>query len=116
MSLLRKDQQQIKSQVKPQTAARRESWEDSMKNVFLLLVVSALVVTLGFAQTPAVDGNTDRASVDGCLGGTEGNYTVAEDGTGQSFKITTSTVDLKAHLGHAVKLVGAPQIFLCRMK
>jgi len=32
------------------------------------------------------------------------SYTLAEDGTSQSFKITTSTVDLKAHVGHNVEL------------
>lgn len=76
-----------------------------MKRVFLLMVVSALLVTLGFAQTPD-SSNTDQANVKGCLGGSDGNYTVAEDGTGQIFKITTSSVDLKPHLGHDVKLTG----------
>jgi hypothetical protein len=77
-----------------------------MKRVFLLMVVSALLVTLGFAQTPAAGNNTDTANVKGCLGGSDGNYTVAEDGTRQTFKITTSSVDLKPHLGHEVKLIG----------
>src|ERR1700680_4233122 len=77
-----------------------------MKRVLLLMVVSALLVTLGFAQTPAASSNTDTATIKGCLGGSDGNYTVAEDGTRQIFKITTSSVDLKAHLGHDVKLIG----------
>ena len=77
-----------------------------MKRVFLLMVVSALLVTLGFAQTPDARSNTDQANVKGCLGGSDGNYTVAEDGTRQIFKITTSSVDLKPHLGHDVKLTG----------
>jgi hypothetical protein len=74
-----------------------------MKRVFLLMVISVLLVTLGFAQA-LDDSNTDQANVKGCLGGSDGNYTVAEDGTGQIFKITTSSVDLKPHLGHDVKL------------
>jgi hypothetical protein len=77
-----------------------------MKRVFLLMVVSALLVTLGFAQTPDAGSNTDQANIKGCLGGSDGNYTVAEDGTRQIFKITTSGVDLKPHLGHDVKLIG----------
>ncbi len=77
-----------------------------MKRVFLVMVVSAMLVTLGLAQTPDASGNTGPASVKGCLGGSEGNYTVVEDGTGQLFKITSSSIDLKAHLGHDVKLTG----------
>jgi hypothetical protein len=77
-----------------------------MKNVFLLMVVSALLVTLGFAQTPDAGSNTSVANVSGCLGGSDGAYTVTEDGTHQVFKITTSSVDLKPHLGHDVKLIG----------
>src|ERR1700674_1737476 len=77
-----------------------------MKKVFLLMVVSGLLVTRGFAQTPNAGGNADQANVKGCLGGSDGNYTVAEDGTRQIFKITTSSVDLKPHLGHDVTLIG----------
>jgi hypothetical protein len=77
-----------------------------MKRVFLLMFVSALLVTLGFAQTPSAGSKTDQASVKGCLGGSDGNYTVVEDGTRQIFKITTSSVDLKPHLGHDVQLTG----------
>jgi hypothetical protein len=77
-----------------------------MKRVFLLIVVSALLVALGFAQTPAATGITDQINIKGCLGGSDGNYTVAEDNTGQIFKITTSSADLKPYVGQEVKLVG----------
>ena len=77
-----------------------------MKRVFLVMVVSAMLVTLGFAQTPNAGSSTDPATVKGCLGGSDGNYTVAEDGSRQIFKITTSSVDLKPHVGHDVKLAG----------
>ena len=77
-----------------------------MKRVFLLMVVSGLLVTLGLAQTPDAGSNTDQANVKGCLGGSDGNYTVAEDGTRQILKITSSSVDLKPHLGHDVNLIG----------
>ena len=77
-----------------------------MKKAFLIIVVPALLVALGFAQTPAASSNTDQTNIRGCLGGSDDNYTVAEDNTGQIFKITTSSVDLKPHLGHDIKLVG----------
>jgi hypothetical protein len=94
-----------KSQAKIQTAARRESSEDSMKKAFLLIVVPALLVALGFAQTPAASINPDQ-TIKGCLGGSDGNYTVVEDGTGHILKITSSSVDFKQHLGHEVTLIG----------
>jgi len=77
-----------------------------MKSIFPLMVVPVLLVTLGFGQTPAPSSNTDQASIKGCLGGTDGNYTVVEDGTAQTFKITTSAVDLNSHLGHDVEVIG----------
>jgi hypothetical protein len=77
-----------------------------MKNVLLSIVAPALLVTLGFAQTPAPNSGPAQASVKGCLGGSDGSYTVAQDGTAQTFKITSSTVDLKPHLGHDVELIG----------
>ena len=77
-----------------------------MKRALLVMVLSAMLVTLGFAQTPDTGSNTDPTNVKGCLGGSDGNYTVVENGTGQIFKITTSSVDLKPHLSHEVQLVG----------
>jgi hypothetical protein len=77
-----------------------------MKKIFLLMVVPVLLVTLGFGQTPAPDSNPDQSSVKGCLGGSDSNFTVAEDGTTQTFKITSSTVDLKPHVGHDVEIIG----------
>ena len=77
-----------------------------MKKAFLLIVTSALLVSLGFAQTPPAGSNTDQVNVKGCLGGSDGNYTVTEDGTRQIFKITTSAVELKLHVGHDVELIG----------
>ncbi|MGA8618931.1 MAG: hypothetical protein WB660_10505 [Candidatus Sulfotelmatobacter sp.] len=77
-----------------------------MKKALLLIVLPALLATLGFAQTPAPSTNTDQTTIKGCLGGSDGNYTVVEDNTGHIFKITTSTVDLKPHLSHEVALIG----------
>jgi hypothetical protein len=77
-----------------------------MKNMFLLIVVPVLLVTLGFGQAYSPSSNTDQASIKGCIGGSDGNYNIAEDGTTQTFTITSSTVDLKAHVGHDVEVVG----------
>ena len=76
-----------------------------MKRALLLIVVPALLVALGFAQTPAASVNTDL-TIKGCLGGSDGNYTVVEDSTGHIFKITTTSVDFKQDLGHDVALIG----------
>ena len=81
-----------------------------MKRAFLLIAALALLVALGFAQTPAASINTDQTTIKGCLGGSDGNYTVVEDNTGHIYKITTSSVDLKALLSHAVILIGQTTI------
>jgi hypothetical protein len=77
-----------------------------MKKAFLLFVLPALLVTLAFAQTPAASSDTDQTTIKGCLGGSDGNYTVVEDNTGHIFKITSSTADLKPHLNHDITLIG----------
>ncbi len=77
-----------------------------MKRIFLLIVIPALLVAMGFAQTPAASGNTDQINVKGCVAGSDGNYTVAENNTGKIFKITTSSTDLKAYVGQDVNLTG----------
>ncbi len=76
-----------------------------MKKAFLLMVVPALLAALAFAQTPAAD-NTDQTNIKGCLAGSSGNYTIAEDNTGHILKISGSSVDLKPHVGHDVALIG----------
>jgi hypothetical protein len=77
-----------------------------MKKTFLLIFVPALLVTMGFAQAPAASGNADPMNVKGCVGGSDGNYTVLENNTGKTFKITTSSTDLKAFVGQDVNLTG----------
>jgi len=73
-----------------------------MKRALLLIVAPVLLVALAFAQTPA-SMNTDQI-IKGCLSGSEGNYTVTQNNTGHVFKIATSSVDLKPHVGHDVTL------------
>lgn len=81
-----------------------------MKNIFPLIAAPVLMVTLGFGQTSAPSSNAAPASIKGCLAGTEGKYTLAEDGTTQTFKISSSTIDLKAHVGHDVELIGQKSV------
>lgn len=77
-----------------------------MKRAFLWMIVPALLIAIGFAQAPAPSLKTEQSNIKGCLGGSDPNYTVVENNTGHTFKITTSTVDLKPHLGHDVTLIG----------
>jgi hypothetical protein len=76
-----------------------------MKRALLLIAVLALLVAQGLAQTPAASPSPDQTNIKGCLGGSDGNYSVVEDNTGRLFKITTSSFDLKPHLGHDVALI-----------
>jgi hypothetical protein len=77
-----------------------------MKRAFLWMVVPALLIALGFAQIPAPSTKTEQTNIQGCLGGSDPNYTLVEDNTGFTFKIANSSVDLKPHLGHDVTLIG----------
>jgi hypothetical protein len=76
-----------------------------MKRVFLVMVVSVLLASFGFAQTPDPGSNADQISIQGCLGGFDGSYTVTENGSRQIFKLT-GAIDLQAHVGHDVELTG----------
>jgi len=77
-----------------------------MKNVLLLIAAPVLLVTLGFGQTPTPSSNPGQDSLKGCLGGSDSKYTVAQDGTTETYRITSSAVDLKPHLGHDVEIIG----------
>jgi hypothetical protein len=77
-----------------------------MKRACLLIVVPALLVALGFAQTPTASSNPAPTSIKGCLGGSDGNYTLTEDNTGHNFKLAPASVDLKPFLGQSVALIG----------
>ena len=78
-----------------------------MKNMLLPIVVTVLLVTAALGQSPAPSPSTDPASLKGCLSGSDDNFTVAEDGTSQVFKITSSAVDLKPYVGQDIAVTGA---------
>jgi hypothetical protein len=48
---------------------------------------------------------TSANSVEGCLSGSDGNYTLT-DQTGTSYKLTGDTAKLSEHIGHEVKIAG----------
>jgi hypothetical protein len=78
-----------------------------MKNILLLCTALVALLSLSLAQTPAPVAMTlTAASIKGCLSGSDGAYTVAQDGSTQTFKISASSVDLKPHIGHQVELTG----------
>jgi len=77
-----------------------------MKRACLLIVLPALLVALAFAQTPMASSNPAPTSIKGCLGGSDGNYTLTEDNTGHNFKLAPGSVDLKPFLGQSVALIG----------
>jgi hypothetical protein len=55
---------------------------------------------LGFAQTPAA--SITRPDQHWVAWVAHGNYTIAQENTGHTFKVTSSSGDLKAHLDHNV--------------
>lgn len=57
------------------------------------------------APTPATGEHSGQMSVQGCLQGSGGNYTLtADDGT--TYQLTGQTSDLSAHVGHEVQITG----------
>ncbi len=61
------------------------------KRLFLLIAPPFLLATLAYSQTPAPsvpvsDTKSDKINLKGCVGGTDPDYTIAEDQTGGSSK------------------------------
>lgn len=82
-----------------------------MKNILRLTAVPVLLASLAFGQassgkTTTTATTTDPTSIKGCLAGSPGSYSLTQDGSPQSFKITTSAVNLRPHVGHDVELTG----------
>lgn len=60
------------------------------------------------AQSPASSAATATAtsSIQGCLGGTTGNYVLTQDNTGTTFKLSGDDSTMKDHVGHEVQVSG----------
>ncbi len=84
-----------------------------MKKIIFCLSLGVMCASLALAQDPAtapsaapVDSNASAGSVQGCLSGSDGNYTLTQDGTKATFNVAGSDNLLKQHVGHEVALTG----------
>src|SRR5260370_14234092 len=76
-----------------------------------LLLLSVLLLGVSWAaaqnypsqKTPTGAGS--ETTVQGCLGGSDGNYTLT-DKNGTSFHLTADTAKLSEHVGHEIKVTG----------
>jgi hypothetical protein len=86
-----------------------------MKKTLFCLSVGVICSAMALAQdttTPAqsttataVDSNA--SSIQGCLSGSDGNYTLTQDGTGTTYKLVGMEPQLKKHVGHEVAITGS---------
>ena len=78
----------------------------------LLLIPVLLATTWALAQTSQTapgqmgKGDASQTSVQGCLNGSNGNYTLT-DKTGTTYQLTGSSADLKSHVGQQVQISGS---------
>ena len=86
-----------------------------MKKLMFLLSLGVLCASLAFAQdsstagqsaTPSTDTSTSAGAIQGCLGGSNGNYMLTQDGTGTTYKLMGNEDQLKKHVGHEVAITG----------
>jgi type IV secretory pathway TrbL component len=82
----------------------------------VLLTASLAFAQYGQTQTPSSNpsasqsqsqmGTSNQISVQGCLSGSDGNYTLT-DKSGNSYQLTAGNVDLKSHVGQQVQISGS---------
>ena len=98
-----------------------------MKKMLLVTVALACSAIWGFAQTstsPASPSGADQSSagagqssasasssaspvtVDGCLAGASGSYTLKDKATGATYNLAGDTSKLAAHVGHELQITG----------
>src|SRR5215471_16895679 len=90
-----------------------------MRQMFLLLSVLLLGLSWALAQNGTSSANSSaaagqtshaasgEASVEGCLSGSNGSYTLT-DKNGTTYQLTGETAKLSEHVGHEVKITGMP--------
>jgi hypothetical protein len=88
-----------------------------MQKIMLFLSVLLLGIPWAVAQDASSQSSPTAASsgqaaqsggqmmVQGCLGGSDGNYTLS-DSNGTVYQLTGDTAKLSAHVGHEVKVTG----------
>jgi hypothetical protein len=85
-----------------------------MRKVFFTLSLGVLCSAFALAQDTATtgqpatptDSSSSPSSVQGCLNGSNGNYTLTQDGTGTTYKLMGYESQLKKHVGHEVAITG----------
>lgn len=86
----------------------------SMRKILVLSSIALLYASLGWAQDSSAQSSTSTASsssansgaIQGCLNGSDGNYTLTQDSTGTVFKLVGNADVLKEHVGHEVAVTG----------
>lgn len=85
-----------------------------MRKTVFVLSLGVMCVSLALAQDATTNGQsatpTDSSnsanSVQGCLNGSDGNYTLTQDGTNTTYKLMGLENQLKKHVGHEVAITG----------
>ena len=85
-----------------------------MRKTLLLLSLGLLCASLAVAQdspggqlaNPNDRGSAGANAVHGCLSGTDGNYTLAEEDTGTVLQLVGNDNALRKHLGQEVSITG----------
>lgn len=86
-----------------------------MKRMFLLFAAMLCLSLWGVAQTSqdatqpnpsATSSGNASMTVDGCLGGSAGAYTITDKTSGTTYKLEGSTSKMAAHVGHEVQVTG----------
>ena len=85
-----------------------------MRQIFMILSIMLLGLTwavaqdqTGTASSQAGQSASSQMTVEGCLSGSNGNYTLT-DKNGTSYQLTGETAKLSEHVGHEVKITGMP--------
>lgn len=84
-----------------------------MRNVLPAVVLLLLSSPWAFAQgdgssaTQAVLSGQDNETVEGCLNGSAGNYTLTDSATGKTYTLRGDIATLSDHVGHEVRLTGS---------
>lgn len=77
--------------------------------LLVLLVSAAWLQAQAYPQSSPTQSTGDASgnmTVQGCLSGSDGNYTLTAD-NGTAYKLTGNTAELKDHVGHEVQITGA---------
>src|SRR5215471_3364262 len=83
-----------------------------MRRIFLILSIMLLGLTWAIAQdqtgsasSRAGQSASGQTTVEGCLSGSNGNFTLT-DKHGTTYQLTGDTATLTEHVGHEVKVTG----------